>query len=1613
MEAFRPKGDLPAASLHRALPPGAHTQGAWQDLPDGRRVWRAAIRAAGAQALRVHFTNFDVGHGRVWLHDGSGDENSIAGPYSGRGAYGDGEFWSDLVFGEAAIIEFEPEDAAPGAPPFELSEISHVFRGLEPQASIERQAALGCHEDLGCHPEYADISKSVARMVFETGEGGAYCTGALVMDRGRTFTPYFLTANHCISTESEARSLITFWMYQTSGCNQAAPDPRSVPRATGARYLAGGEVERGDYTLLQLNEVPSGVTFAGWRPDEVPIGTKVFGIHHPAGDYKRVSIGERAQDRATSFSVDKHYVVPWRTGLTEGGSSGSPLFSDEGVIIGQLTGGPKPPAGKTGCDLMPSYSLYGKFAVAFPAFQRYLDGRDVTPPASGGGASLTSGTARDWSYNVSSPTLFNGNYGFKIDVPSGATALNVMVTSTNPSAEILVVARNGVPPSVTDGRVQSDISVEMKNGRAVLRLDASSTPAIRPGTWHIALAVFTTGTVSGNITATVETGAGTPPPSGGGSPVALTPGVARNLVISPVSQPTLFNGGNGYKVDVPAGAARLEVRVGVPGGVDVAALVRYGSEPAFVDGKLQFDYMSAAQGTDQVVTVASSSTPPLKSGTYYIALAVFTTGREIRGTIVANVQTSGTTPPAGSNNLTSGVAQTFNLPAVAVNTLFYGDSGFRIAVPEGATRLEIKVVTSTPNADVDLFVRFGQDVQLSGSSAVADYKSESDGGNESVTITASSNPPLRAGTYYIALGLFTRGIPVTGTVTATVERGSTPSPGGPTALIAGVPRNVSLPSVTEATMFTGEFGYKITVPSGATKLEFRLASSINADVQMYARFGEMPGLSGGRAVADWSTTGSGANKSLTITPSSTPALRPGDYYVAFGLFTTRVAFSGTITATLETPAAPPPSETSGTLLTSGQSREISLDAVGSPRLFTGASGYRILVPEGAARLEIRTTASPASADVDLYVRYGAAPSLADGRVVSDFSSSGPAGQETVAISGAALKAGTYYIALGLFTTNTSVRVTLTATVRAGTGGGGSGPTVLTSGARQSFNIPAVSNNTLLSGSLGYQIAVPANARKLTIRLETVTAGVDLDLYARFGAAVEVSDGRVVADYDSSGSGGNEVIEITPATNPALRAGTYYIAIGVFTTGIAANGSLTATVETDDTAAAPVLQPGTPSSFRVGPVTGPTLLRSSGTFKVTVPAGATRLQVRATAATPGADIDLHVRFGTPPEVADGKVVDDYSSTSAGGDETVTVLATSTPPLRAGDYYVTLALHTAGVEVSGSITATLDTSAGRPSGSTLLTSGVPGKFSLPAVGEPTLFVGDYGFRVEVPEGATRLEIKLLTSTPNVDTDLYVRYGADVDLADGNVVADWDSSSDTGNETVVVTTTSSKPLAPGTYYIGMGLFTAGVAAEGKVTATIERTPSVPAPPGARTLEPNAETPFSFPAVSDNTLFSGDYAYKIEVPEGTTKFQVRISTATPGADVDLFVRQGAMPEVSDGRVVADYRSTSDSGDEMITVTPYTTPPLKPGVYYIAMAVFTKNTAIGGTIVATMLGPQNAIEVTQKGRAPEDGFHALLASPEGDQPLRVDVMREPAGEALERKPAQPAPAKPMRRMVK
>ena len=130
------RGRPPVIGVHRRLPQGvlklsfsgggvkSTAEGAWRTTEDGR-LWRLKLTSPSARALRVHFRDFAIGSGRVWLHS---EDGQTVGPYSGSGLYGDGDFWSGIVFGDSLTIEYLPDPAASGeAVPFRIVEISHIW----------------------------------------------------------------------------------------------------------------------------------------------------------------------------------------------------------------------------------------------------------------------------------------------------------------------------------------------------------------------------------------------------------------------------------------------------------------------------------------------------------------------------------------------------------------------------------------------------------------------------------------------------------------------------------------------------------------------------------------------------------------------------------------------------------------------------------------------------------------------------------------------------------------------------------------------------------------------------------------------------------------------------------------------------------------------------------------------------------------------------------------------------------------------------------------------------------------------------------------------------------------------------------------------------------------------------------------------------------------------------------------------------------------------------------------------------------------------------------------------------------------------------------------------
>jgi hypothetical protein len=117
-----------AVGTHRPIEVRSLDKGKWKKLSNGASIWRLGIESPGAAGLRVHFTGFDTGAGKLWLHAQAGQgKPEVVGPYSGKGPHQDGDFWSDIVFSSSIIIEYQTAGSTQKVP-FRIPEVSHLIQ---------------------------------------------------------------------------------------------------------------------------------------------------------------------------------------------------------------------------------------------------------------------------------------------------------------------------------------------------------------------------------------------------------------------------------------------------------------------------------------------------------------------------------------------------------------------------------------------------------------------------------------------------------------------------------------------------------------------------------------------------------------------------------------------------------------------------------------------------------------------------------------------------------------------------------------------------------------------------------------------------------------------------------------------------------------------------------------------------------------------------------------------------------------------------------------------------------------------------------------------------------------------------------------------------------------------------------------------------------------------------------------------------------------------------------------------------------------------------------------------------------------------------------------------
>lgn len=325
--------------------------GAWTDLANGDRLWRLRIVSRHALGTELFFAHFALPNGSsLYLYNDDGSQ--LLGGFTPANNSDLGVFATGRIDGESSVIEYYEPAEARGIMPFTITSVGHTYRDLD--AGVKAQ---DCEVDVNCSPEgdgYVEHRDAVVRIRVVDNTGGiGFCTGSLVNNVRQDCKVYFLTANHC-GTEAEVDSAhFQLWKFYfkyqrtTCGTGTAAANKIMTGCVKRASSNDSGGNNGSDYLLLEAdNSIPASYNpyWNGWDANNsVASGAKC--IHHPNGDEKKIStVNGNTASNTWGGTPNTHWRVTWAGttnghGVTEGGSSGSPLFNSVGRTIGTLTGG--------------------------------------------------------------------------------------------------------------------------------------------------------------------------------------------------------------------------------------------------------------------------------------------------------------------------------------------------------------------------------------------------------------------------------------------------------------------------------------------------------------------------------------------------------------------------------------------------------------------------------------------------------------------------------------------------------------------------------------------------------------------------------------------------------------------------------------------------------------------------------------------------------------------------------------------------------------------------------------------------------------------------------------------------------------------------------------------------------------------------------------------------------------------------------------------------------------------------------------------------------------------------------------------------------------------------
>lgn len=282
--------------------------------------WSHTIRKLGSRYLRLRFTvDSEPRHGDATLRVSTFAETnaySVRIDSSLRGK----TVWTPPINGQFAEVRLLGSEAPEGLK-ITLDRIAYTTEPgrLSSIIGLDQRQPIWTELD---DPVVSRLHGSIAKISYVKNDKMYVCTGFMLDDS------HMMTNDHCVNTQELCGSAVALFGYeQTAGGAVQSGTPYFCESVVNSNFEL-------DYAVLRIAGTP-GATWGSVRfsTRSVRNGDALFVIQHPAGEAKQISIADCTVSQALADGRSEGTDFA-HTCDTLGGSSGSPVFTRSGDLVG-------------------------------------------------------------------------------------------------------------------------------------------------------------------------------------------------------------------------------------------------------------------------------------------------------------------------------------------------------------------------------------------------------------------------------------------------------------------------------------------------------------------------------------------------------------------------------------------------------------------------------------------------------------------------------------------------------------------------------------------------------------------------------------------------------------------------------------------------------------------------------------------------------------------------------------------------------------------------------------------------------------------------------------------------------------------------------------------------------------------------------------------------------------------------------------------------------------------------------------------------------------------------------------------------------------------------------